>query len=312
MKKIAIIIITLLSIGFGVNAQQELLMSQQFYSRINKNPAGIGNVEDIDIFALGHFQYAGMEDAPNTILLNGHTFVDKWNSGLGVSFSYDNLGIARSFTNVKVEYAYGLRFNDDMLASFGLGLGVLVSSFDVDKYSVENGLELNEDFLRDAEDKKARPDVDLGVEFTWKENLLVGASITHLIDGKVTSYSLGQHLYLYGRYLFPINDKWDVAPMLTYVHHKKVNLLEVNVTGFYNRFIWGGLTWHPDISSGFKSNPLAITLGAEYKRFRLGYTFDMGLGEVHNIAVTSHEVMLSYSIQRKKSATTSSESDFFE
>lgn len=309
MKKI-LVLINFLLVGFMAHAQQELLMSQQYYSRINKNPAGIGNVEDIDIFFLGHFQYAGVTDAPKTFLLNGQTYVDKWNSGLGLSFSYDNIGISRSFTNIKLDYAYGLRLNDDMLVSLGLGFGVLVSSFDLDKYEMVDETEKEAKFFPE-DGKQAKPDMDFGVEFSMKENLLVGASITHLISGTTTTFAPGQHLYLYGRYLFKLNDKWDIAPMLTYVHHKKVNLLEVNVTGFYNRFIWGGLTWHPDLSDKLSSNPLAITLGAEYKRFRLGYTFDLGLGKISNVARTSHEFMLSYSIERKKTSTIST-GDLFE
>ncbi len=311
MKKL-LALICFLSLGFMANAQQELLLSQQFYSRINKNPAGIGNVEDIDLFFLGHFQYAGMDDSPKSFVLNAHSFVDKFKSGFGLSMSYDNVGIARSFTNIKVDYSYGLRFNDDMLMSLGLGFGVLVSSFDLDKYTVEEEAELNEDFLAEADGKQVKPDMDFGVEFSLKENLLVGASVTHLISGETTTYTPGQHIFLYGRYLFALNGKWDIAPMLVYMHHKKVNILEVNVSAFYNRFIWGGLTWHPDMSSGFKSNPLAITLGAEYKRFRLGYTFDLGLGKVSNIATTSHEFMLSYSIERKKTHTINADGDFFE
>jgi hypothetical protein len=81
---------------------------------------------------------------------------------------------------------------------------------------------------------------------------------------------------------------------------------------FYQRFIWGGITWHPDVTSGLKSNPLAITIGAEYKRFRLGYTFDLGLGKVNDIAATSHEFVVSYSIERKKTATISTDGEFFE
>lgn len=310
MKKL-ILLISFLSLGFmTMNAQQELMLSQQYFSRINKNPAGIGNVEDIDLFLLGHFTYAGMDDSPKSFLLNGHTFVDKWNSGLGITASYDNLGIARSFTNIKLCYSYGLRFNDDMLLSLGLSFGVLVSTFDRDKYKVENPDELQADWFEDG--NKAKPDLDFGVEFVLKDKLLVGASVQHLISGKTTTFDPGQHFYVYGRYLFKLTDKWDLAPMLTYVHHKKVNILEVNVTALYNRFVWGGLTWHPDMASGLKSNPLAITLGVEFKRFRIGYTCDLGLGETSNIAATSHEVMLSYSIQRKKSATISADGEIFE
>ncbi len=310
MKKL-LVLISFLSLGFMLNAQQELTLSQQFFSRINKNPAGIGNVEDIDLFFLGHFQYAGMEDAPKSFVLNGHTFVDKINSGFGLSASIDNLGITRNFVNVKAAYSYGLRFNDDMLLSLGLGFGVLVSSIDLDKYIVEDVTELENEYA-DVDGNQARPDMDFGVEFSLKDKLLLGASVTHLISGEPTTYLPGQHFYLYGRYLFNLNEKWDLAPMLTYMHHKKVNILEVNLMAFYQRFIWGGITWHPDVTSGLKSNPLAITIGAEYKRFRLGYTFDLGLGKVNDIAATSHEFIVSYSIARKKTATISTDGEFFE
>ena len=316
MKKL-LVLIGFLSLGFAVNAQQELLLSQQYFSRINKNPAGLGNVEDVDLFLLGHYQYAGVQDAPKTLLFNAQTFISQINSGVGLTFSHDNLGITRSFTNAKLVYSYGLRINDEMLVSLGLSAGILGTSFNVDEYIFDDdtewgdlGIEENEEF---GYDKHVRFDMDFGVEFTFRENLLAGFSITHLTGGNdPTTLRTGSHLYWYARYLFTINDKWDIAPMLTYMHHQKTNVLEVNVTAFYDRFIWGGLTWHPDMSDKFGTNPLAITIGAEYKRFRLGYTFDYAFGNVSRLAGTSHEVMLSYSIERKKTSSAASQEDFFE
>ncbi len=309
MKKL-LVLISFLSLAWMVSAQQELLLTQQFYSRINKNPAGIGNVEDIDVFLLGHFQYAGLDDSPKTFVLNGHTYVDKLNSGFGFTASYDKLAAARSFTNIKVDYSYGLRFNDDMMLSLGLGFGVLVSQIDFGKYTVENPTEL--DALSDEDGTEAKPDMDFGAEFTLQDRLLVGASVTHLISGKTSTFTPGQHIYVYARYMIPLTEQWDLAPMLNYVHHKKTNVLEVNVSAAYNRFVWAGLTWHPDMSDGFSSNPLAINIGAEFKRFRVGYMFDLSLGNVNDLAKTSHEFMVSYSIQRKKTATISADGDFFE
>lgn len=316
MKKL-LVLIGFLSLGFAVNAQQELLLSQQYFSRINKNPAGIGNIEDIDLFLLGHYQYAGVEDAPKTLLLNAQTFISQINSGVGFTFSHDNLGITRSFTNAKLVYSYGLRINDEMLVSLGLSAGILGTSFDVNEYIFDDEAEWGDLGIEEKEeygyDKHVRFDMDFGVEFTFRENLLAGFSITHLTGGNdPTTLRTGSHLYWYARYLFNINDKWDIAPMLTYMHHQKTNVLEVNVSAFYNRFIWGGITWHPDMSQKFSTNPLAITIGAEYKRFRLGYTFDYAFGDVSRLAGTSHEVMLSYSIERKKTSSAASREDFFE
>ncbi|MBR4970811.1 MAG: PorP/SprF family type IX secretion system membrane protein [Paludibacteraceae bacterium] len=313
MKKL-LVLIGFLSLGWAVNAQQELLLSQQYFSRINKNPAGIGNVEDVDLFLLGHYQYAGVEDAPKTLLFNAQTFISQINSGVGITFSHDNLGITRSFTNAKLVYSYGLRINDEMLVSLGLSMGILGTSFDAAEYIFEDDTEWGdlEKEVGDDLDKHVRFDMDFGAEFTFRENLLAGFSITHLTNGESLTLRTGRHFYWYARYLFNINDKWDIAPMLTYMHHEKTNVLELNVTAFYNRFIWGGLTWHPDMSDGFGTNPLAITLGAEYKRFRLGYTFDYAFGNVSRLAGTSHELMFSYSIERKKTSTAASQEDFFE
>lgn len=310
MKKI-IFLIGFLTVSLLASAQQELLLSQQFYSRINKNPAGTGNVEDIDLFLLGHYQYAGVEDAPKSLLFNGHTFIRKINSGVGLSLSYDNLGIARSFLDIKAVYSYMLRPADNMLVSLGLGFGVRRSAFDKDAYSVDNIIEMYDGTIPD-EDSKVRPDFDFGVEFAMNDNLLFGASVTHLLDSASTTMMQGRHLNLYGRYMFKLNDKWDIAPSLTYMHHAKTNVLELNVTGYYERFIWGGLTYHPDLSDKFGSNPLAITLGVEYFRFRLGYTIDLGLGKISHMAGTSHELMLSYSVDRKRTKSKDMNEEIFE
>ena len=104
----------------------------------------------------------------------------------------------------------------------------------------------------------------------------------------------------YTRYMFTLNDTWDVAPALVYMHKDLIDVTELSATAFYNRFIWGGLTYHPDINSSFESNPVAISLGVEYRSFRLGYVFDYAFGKVSRLSGTSHELMFSYSLENKR------------
>lgn len=40
--------------------------------------------------------------------------------------------------------------------------------------------------------------------------------------------------------------------------------------------------------------------GLMYKNFRIGYTFDYNFGNVSQLSGSAHEVMLSYSVQTKK------------
>ena len=53
--KLLTILLALIS-GFNTYAQQDLMVSQQIFSRMNINPAGTGNIERFDAFLLGRLQ----------------------------------------------------------------------------------------------------------------------------------------------------------------------------------------------------------------------------------------------------------------
>jgi type IX secretion system PorP/SprF family membrane protein len=283
--------------GIAANAQQDLLLSQQFFSRINKNPAGTGNSTDLDLFLLGRYQYIDVKDAPKSGIFNAHTFVDNLNSGFGLSIAYDNIGIATSTTNAKIAYAYTLNINDGMILSLGLAGGVQYANIDLSKYTPDDW---GESYFVNAEKmNKLRPDFDFGFELTTPRFLL-GGSITHITNNETYTLIAGRHFYGYVRYLFELSETFELAPALTFMHKSKVDVFELNLMGFYNRFLWGGVTYHPDIHDRFRTNPMAFTLGVEYRGFRLGYTFDWAFGKVSRLSGNGQELMLSYSIPGKK------------
>jgi len=302
MKKI-LALISFLIMCIGINAQQDLLLSQQFFSRINKNPAGTGNVTDLDLFLLGHYNYIEIKGAPKSGIFNVQTFVDRLNSGFGLSLSYDNTGIARSTTNAKLAYAYTLNIGDEMILSLGLGGGIQYSYFDPAKFIWDDPTEWEQglDGVPSTAETTVRPDFDFGIELTTPRFLL-GGSVTHITNNESSTLVAGRHFYGYVRYLFTLSESFDLAPALAYMHRAKVDVLELNVMAFYDRFIWGGLTYHPDIHDKFRTNPVGITLGIEYRHFRVGYTFDWAFGRVSRLSGNSQELMLSYSIPGKKSS----------
>jgi len=303
MKKI-LALISFVMMGFAVNAQQDLLLSQQFFSRINKNPAGTGNVTDLDLFLLGSYRYIQIKDAPKSGVFNAQTFVEKWNSGFGLSVSYDNIGIARSTTNAKLAYAYTLNVNEEMILSLGLGGGIQYGYFDPrhPDYVYPDGREsLDSDEVPYSE-SKLTPDFDFGIELTTPRFLL-GASVTHITNNESTSYIAGRHFYGYVRYMFPLSETFELAPALVYMHRSRVDVVELQIMGFYERFLWGGFTLSPDIHDKFGTVPLATTVGVEYRDFRIGYTFGWAFGAVSKLSGNSQELMLSYSIGGKKRQT---------
>lgn len=302
MKKL-LILISSFFLALSASAQQDLMLSQQFYSRINKNPAGIGNIADLDAFLLGRYQWANMKDSPKSGVFNLETFRDKLHSGFGFTMGYDNIGVAKQMFNPKLVYSYQLNLADDKVLSLGLSAGIQYGYFNAEKYTLEDETERSDGDFPDDRQTKVSPDFDFGVEYVTP-TILAGASVTHLAQSESTTLQNSRHIYVYGRYLFNLSEKWDVAPMLTWMNKKKVNVLELNCTGYYNRTFWGGITYHPDLVDGFGTNPLAITAGLEFKNFRIGYTFDYNFGKVADYAGTAHELMLSYSIRNKNTAPT--------
>ncbi len=80
MKKIVLtLVIAVLGITYSF-AQHEIgpALSSQIFSRINYNPAGIGNSDKINIFNLNRMQWAGFTGAPTTSVLNIHYFNDSF------------------------------------------------------------------------------------------------------------------------------------------------------------------------------------------------------------------------------------------
>lgn len=300
MKKI-LILISSLFLALSAFAQQDLMLSQQFFSRINKNPAGIGNIADFDAFLLGRYQWADMKDSPKSGVLNVQTFRDELHSGFGFSMGYDNIGVAKQMYNPKLVYAYHMNLSEEMIVSLGLSAGIQFGRFNAAKYRLEDETERTDGDFPDDVETKISPDFDFGAEFITP-NILAGAAVTHLVQEESTTLQNSRHIYVYGRYLFELNEKWDIAPMLTWMHKSKVNVAELNVTGMFNRMFWGGLTWHPDIVDGLGTNPMAISAGLEFNNFRIGYTFDYNFGKVSNYSGTAHELLLSYSFRNKNSA----------
>ncbi|MBO7606103.1 MAG: type IX secretion system membrane protein PorP/SprF [Paludibacteraceae bacterium] len=276
-----------------LHAQQDLLLSQQFFSRINVNPAGTGNNEKFDLFTLGRFQWAGVKNSPKTCLLNFSGYSEQYKSSLGLTVNYDNLGVAHSTTNAQLVYSYHMDITEKYILSLGLSGGANFGYFNPENNIMRDEAERNNgDTYVKEKTTEVKPDLNFGVEFT-SMHWMLGASCTHIIHDSSTTFQSGRHFYFYGRGFIPLTEHFDLAPALVYMHKHKTNVMEINAMAFYNKFIWGGLTWRPDLSKPTDMSMMAITLGLEWNMFRFGYTYDLNLGKYNNLPSNTHEIMLS-------------------
>lgn len=281
------------------SAQQDLMLSQEIFSRVNKNPAATGNTNDVDIFLHGRLQWAGVDNGPRTGVLNVTNYIDKIKSGMGFTCAYDKMGVAHSTTNMKLVYAYHLDLSDKYVLSLGVGAGINIGYFDLYQNTVDDYSEVGTSTLLGDNETEVSPDFDFGAELSnpyWT----LGASITHLTKNEMTTFESERHYYLYGTSLIPLCPKWELAPTVSYMHRNKTNVMEIGSLAFYDRFLWGGITLRPDLNEGFNPSMLIMTLGVEWNKFRFGYSYDLGLGSNERIGASTHEVILSYGIDKTK------------
>lgn len=298
-KKRYILTLCVALLALASYAQQDLMLSQEIFSRVNKNPAATGNTNDIDIFLHGRIQWAGIDNGPKTTVLNVTNYVEPIRSGAGFTMSYDHMGIGHNSTNMKLVYSYQIDLSERYVLAMGLGAGIQIGGFD---YTANTMLDVNEygnDTYPYEKDVRVSPDFDLGFELSnpvWT----AGVSMTHLTNKESTTFKSGRHLYVYGIGDLHLCDQWILAPVVNYFHHNKTNVFEIGSLAYFRRMYWGGLSWRPDFHDKVNPSMMVITLGLEWKKFRFGYSYDLGLGSNDLLPSNTHEIILSYGIAKKR------------
>lgn len=312
MRKELLLTTVLLFVCTALFAQGDFRLSEQMFSRINQNPAAVGNNEKIQIFTAGRMQYVGMglEQSPTSALLNGHYYNEKLKSGFGLSFSYDELGLYNQTINAKICYAYNIDLFDGGLLSLGLSAGVVNKMFDPERHVWRD----NGDPLDGSEKTTTTAfDLDFGFEFSYKY-LLVGASITHLpgITQDVRTTAAPSHINAYVRGNVPLPQKFNLIPAVAYTNIGACNtgelisgqkaqevalgqehLVDFSVTALYDGKYWLGV--------GYRLNSaVSFMAGFEWHWLRIGYCYDLSVGPVWDLTSSTHEVMLSFVIPTKK------------
>ncbi|MCR4620269.1 MAG: PorP/SprF family type IX secretion system membrane protein [Paludibacteraceae bacterium] len=295
MKKYLVGIFLSLSVSIGVYGQHEVApsMTSQIFSRMNFNPAGMGNSDNINVFSQTRLQWIGYGDgAPKSTVLNASYFHEKWKSGFGITFTYDEIGYSNKALIGKIAYAYNLDLNDHGLLSFGVsgGINQFAKDFSDDTYDAATGATL-------ADSSKINPDFDFGIEYSTP-HFLIGASVSHIgMMDDLNTYTPMQSYYAYMRGSINLNEMWQLSPSALYMNSGKSNVVDFGCVGFYNGLdvesliVWGGLNFNFNF---FTTAPqTALMIGCEWKKLRIGYAYEMGF-KIANY--NTHELMLSFGI----------------
>jgi type IX secretion system PorP/SprF family membrane protein len=292
MKKVVLILIAVFS-GLGMYAQSDAILTQQWLSRINCNPAATGNTNDVNIFLLHRTQWSGFStDAPQTSLLNATNYFKSISSGIGLSLAYDKEGELYTNYNAKLAYAYILPLSEVSLLS--LGLGVNLQNRSINFNNVRMKYPDDPAYQDRGIESKTGIDFDFGLEFNT-ERFTLGASLNRIGKTdveKLNDFKNGQQIYAYMRYRISVIDDFDLAPSLAYVYANHLDVWELGVTGFIAKQVWLGVAYRHEVA-------LAFSAGFEYNMFRIGYAYDHYIKQSNALGGT-HEIMLSVKLPHTK------------
>lgn len=280
-------------IAFTMQAQTAIF-NQQWYSRVNRNPAAAATgVEALNLGLFYRAQWAGIDGAPTTAVVNADTYFAKIKSGIGLTMSYDQVGKSMSNINAVFSYAYRLTLSDEWNLSFGLAAGLMNMNNDPSKNQFANG---NDTDMPDYKVNAFNPDFNAGLELS-NQQMTVGLAVDHLMYGDAGTFDkpkTGRELYAYGRYSLDITTDFELSPQLVwnYFATNNTSVFDIGATATYKKMIWVGADW-------LINNAAAFMAGVEFSGIKLGYAYQMSIGEVGNLSKNTHELMLQIRINTK-------------
>ena len=288
--------------AFPVKAQQEPGFSQYMFYGLTLNPAAAGTESAVNITGANRTQWTGFpkEDgdkvAPVTYFISADMPVKILKGGVGLMIMQDALGHEKNIS-VKLGYA-----NQRKMGFGKLGIGAQLEfnnkSIDFAKLKPANDDPLLNQLT--AEESDMLIDFSLGLLYRVPDQYYIGISGMHLVQtkgkplvegaGGVLSIKLDRTFIINGGYefTFPRNPNYEFLPSAIIQTNLSTIRLDVDALLRYKEVFWGGLGYRLGES-------VIILLGVQYKDFRIGYSYDIGINKLGlPFYGGSHEIMLNY------------------
>jgi type IX secretion system PorP/SprF family membrane protein len=280
MKKIIFLLIILFS-SFIVSAQvlntYNLYVKQPFII----NPASIGNGQSFEAFINSHRSLIEFDDAPKTLFFGFSGPINE-KMGIGTKIITDKRGIIET-SSWCVSYSYRVFLDDqDQNLTFGISGGALRKTLNKNRAIVN---EVNDPVLTDNNFDQLNFEGDVGIWYNRKK-FQFGVSAPHI-------YQFYNHYLFYGSYTADMKD-FKICPSVLVQSLPGADIqYDFSLFGQYKENFW--------ISGSYRSNNnLLFGCGFKFDKVGVGYSFEINNSKLSNIAKNSHEIMISYTLGKKK------------
>jgi len=269
-----------------MHAQQLPQFTQYMFNTISVNPAYAGSRETLNVTALHRNQWTGIDGNPRTNTLSIHAPLRNDRIGLGMSYINDRLGF-ESTNYIYGDFSYTVPASASINLSFGLKAGFT-------NYTLQTP-DPNDIFFN-SEFNNWSPNMGAGVYIS--SNLwYVGISAprmftTDLNEGEFEALERTSYYTIAGLVL-DFSEKVKFKPtVLSKFTNGAPATYDVTANFLFYDKLWLGASYRFNDADGFG----ALLDFQVTKDIRLGYAYDLPIGDVRPYTTGTHEVILIYEV----------------
>ena len=303
--------VVLCSAWQSASGQTDAQLSQYYAAPTLYNPAAVGQTDNLRIRAGARLQWIGIDNAPRSFLgaADMPVKIGSKRIGVGLIFGQESAGLYKSLT-MGAQIGYKLRKLGGVW-TFALQGGFYDQAFKGSEVFIPE----DDDYHQSTDEGLPTSDIH-GTAFdvaagAWYEHkyFYAGVSCTHLTSPTITlnaesssggsetsgdrkfQYQARRTLYFTAGGNIPLkNTLFEIMPSVLVKSDFTFTAAEVNARVRYKKFLQAGV--------GYRWNDaVIISLGAEFKNFYLGYSYDYATSAIRSASSGSHEIFLGYSMK---------------
>lgn len=302
MKKIIVSLLLGIVCTGELLAQQDPHYTQYMYNQSVFNPAYAGSKESLSLGVLYRNQWTGLDGAPETVTLFGHSRVGK-KLGVGISAISDRIGPVKE-NNVYADVSYTLDLGGKNRLALGVKGGVTMLQNNLRSEIFDHVPDPNDPAFA-FDESSSFFNVGAGA-FYYTDKYYLGVSVPNFLQNtyiEKDNRKFGSdvmHMFLTAGYVFDLNEDWKLKPSTMVKMAANAPLsADLSVNTMWNNKLEFGLTYRLDDSFG------AMVNYAVMSNLRIGYAYDYITSDLKVGASGSHEVIILFDIFSKKRVSSS-------
>jgi len=290
---ISIVVLVIVTLATqSLKAQQLPLYSQYMLNGFLMNPAQAGSVDYRPLRLTARQQWTGIDDAPSTVAISGHSMLKNNKVGVGGYIYNDKFGPV-SQTGIQASFAYHLNLNkNNSKLAFGLAVSAAQYSMDQRNFNLQVS-DPTDQSVTGAKESSFIPDANFGM-YLYNGKYFVGLSAAQLVQWKINvgtegNNQLVRHYFVTAGYKFDLEKtikglEFEPSILVKATESSPIQF-DVNTKLYYKRNYWLGVSYrHQDA--------VIAMIGFKINQYFIGYAYDYTLSNIMNYSSGSHEIMI--------------------